>query len=547
MALRFSADSMLTESTSYLSACSDIAQMLNKKPNMTIAEISKTLREISYSYHLSSLPKHESIIRFLPFDSKYRKILKVKPIKTASGVAVVAVMPKPYECPHGRCIYCPGGVEHNTPLSYTGSEPSTKIAQRSSYDSFKQVLGKLHQLESRGHNISKIELVIVGGTFPFMPDEYQRQFVKGCFDALNTYKGKCDDAERLDQAMKFNETSKVRCVGLTVETKPDFCKQKHVELLLELGVTRVEIGVQSLRDNVYRKVNRGHTLKDVVESFKIARDAGYKIVAHMMPGLPNSNPGSDISDFKTLFYHASFKPDMVKIYPTLVLEGTGLFKLYSSGKFNAYTDDDMLKILIEVKKMVPPWVRIMRVQREIESKDIRDGPKRGNLRQLALEEMKKVGLKCKCIRCREVGLQGVNSYLSECKAKLNRLDYYASNGHEVFLSFENHDRSVILGFLRLRHTTDCFVKELKTKDDNGVAIVRELHIYGHATDIGKKSGFDGYQHRGFGLNLLDEAERIVMNEFGINSLSVISAVGTREYYRKFGYHLNGRYMTKVLC
>lgn len=545
-AQRGSVDSILDSSTAYILACSEIASKIAKKPKMTTAEISKTLREISSSYHLTTLPKNESIIRFLPFDSEYRKTLMVRPIKTASGVAVVAVMPKPYECPHGRCIYCPGGVEHNTPLSYTGSEPSTRIAQNSNYDSFKQVVYKLHQLESHGHSISKIELVVVGGTFPFMPDEYQLEFVKGCFDALNTLGGKRDLSSTLEQAKKFNETSKSRCVGLTVETKPDYCKQKQVKLLLGLGVTRVEIGVQSLRDNVYRAVNRGHTLKDVIESFRIARDAGCKIVAHMMPGLPNTTLENDITDFKTLFYHSSFKPDMIKIYPTLVLEGTGLFNLYKSGRYNAYTDEEMIKILVEVKKMVPPWVRIMRVQREIESDDIRSGPKCGNLRQLALKELKKRGLKCKCIRCREVGLQNSISYLSEDKVVLNRIDYNASAGHEVFLSYENEDKSVILGFLRLRHTTNPLIEQLKTEDERGVALVRELHVYGQAVDVGQKTSSDKYQHKGFGLCMLNEAENIVKNEFGINSLSVISAVGTREYYRKFGYHQNGPYMTKEL-
>jgi elongator complex protein 3 len=533
----------------YVLACHEIAMKMVKKPNMTMAEILKTLRETSSVYHLESLPKNENIIQFLPYDSKYRKTLMVRPIKSASGVAVIAVMPKPYECPHGRCIYCPGGVEHNTPLSYTGSEPSTRIAQRSNYDSFDQVVHKLHQLKSRGHSTGKIELVVVGGTFPFLPDEYQREFVKGCFDALNSFENNCHPSgasSGLDEAMKLNETSAARCVGLTVETKPDYCKHRQVELLLELGVTRIEIGVQSLRENVYRKVNRGHTLKDVIESFQIARDAGYKIVAHMMPGLPHSTPENDIADFKTLFYDPAFKPDMVKVYPTLVLEGTGLFNLYQSGKYMAYTDEDMLKILIQVKKIVPPWVRIMRIQREIDSKDIRGGPKSGNLRQIALRELKKIGLKCKCIRCREVGLQDGNRYLSRDEAILNRLDYSASNGQEVFLSFENEDRSIILGFLRLRYIRNPHITELHTNNDNGAAVVREIHVYGQAIDVGQKTSSDKYQHKGFGLSLLSEAERIVMDEFGTKRLSVISAVGTREYYRKFGYVQNGPYMTKVL-
>jgi elongator complex protein 3 len=470
----------------------------------------------------------------------------VKPIQTASGVAIVTVMPKPYECPHGRCIYCPGGIEYNTPLSYTGSEPSTKIAQRSKYDAFDQVTSKLCQLETRGHSISKIELVIVGGTFPFMPDEYQRDFVKGCFNALNIYKGIQSPATNLMDAKNCNETSSSRCVGLTIETKPDYCRQKHIELMLELGVTRVEIGVQSLQERVYQIVNRGHTLKEVIESFKVARNAGCKIVAHMMPGLPGTTFEKDVADFKTLFYHPFYKPDMVKIYPTLVLVNTGLFNLYKNGKYKAYSDNDMLKVLTEVKKIVPPWVRIMRVQREIESKDIIDGPKHGNLRQLATNELNKSGLKCNCIRCREIGHQNGNSNYQLDELIMNRLDYDASNGHEVFLSYESKDNSVILGFLRLRYTNSPVMKCLKTTGENGAAIVRELHVYGRAVEIGQKSESGKYQHKGLGVGMLNEAERIVKNELGLKKLSVISAVGTRRYYRKFGYNQNGPYVTKVL-
>lgn len=530
----------------FLEACNAIAEILSTKSDMTKAEIFKILREVSASFHLKSLPKNENIIQFLPFDSNYRKILMVRPIQTASGVAIVTVMPKPYECPHGRCIYCPGGIEHNTPLSYTGSEPSSKIAQRSKFDSFEQVTSKLCQLETRGHNISKIELVIVGGTFPFMPKDYQRDFVKGCFNALNTYKGSQSLSTNLMDAKKNNETSRSRCVGLTIETKPDYCRQKHIELMLELGVTRVEIGVQSLQESVYRIVNRGHTLREVIESFKVARDAGCKIVAHMMPGLPGTTFEKDVADFKTLFYHPFYKPDMVKIYPTLVLANTGLFNLYKNGKYKAYSDDDMLRVLAEIKKIVPPWVRIMRVQREIESKDIIDGPKRGNLRQLAINELNKSGLRCNCIRCREIGHQNGNSNLRVDEMILNRLDYDASNGHEVFLSYESKDSAIILGFLRLRYTNNPVIKYLKTSDENGAAIVRELHVYGRTVEIGQKKESGKYQHKGLGVGMLKEAERIVKNEFGLKKLSVISAVGTRRYYRKFGYDQNGPYVTKVL-
>lgn len=311
----------------------------------------------------------------------------VKPIKTASGIVVVTVMPKPFGCPQGRCIYCPGGIEFNTPLSYIGSEPSTKSAQKFEYDPYKQVQSKIHQLHARGHDVSKVEVVIVGGTFPFMPEEYQKDFAKLCFDALNGIK----PSVNLQEAIITNETAKNRCVGFTVETKPDYCKQQHIDLMLELGVTRIEIGIQSLRDEVYRTINRGHTLDDVVNSFQLARDAGYKIVAHMMPGLPNSSPEQDIQDFQTLFDNPCFKPDMLKIYPTLVLKHTGLYKLYQEGRYHAYSENDLMTVLLAIKKMVPPWVRIMRVQREIEPKDIVAGPKNGNLRQMALRKLDEDG------------------------------------------------------------------------------------------------------------------------------------------------------------
>jgi elongator complex protein 3 len=535
----YAASSTETDSN-YVQVCKSIAQQVQKEANMPVTTILKIKRETASKYHLSTMPKNEHIMQYLSNDSQYRKVLMVRPIKTASGVVVIAVMPKPFECPHGRCIYCPGGVEFNTPLSYTGSEPSTKSAQRFGYDPYVQVQCKLSQLCARGHDIGKVELVIVGGTFPFMPVEYQKEFAKSCFDALNGIKS----STNLQEAIKTNENAKIRCVGFTVETKPDYCKQHHIDLMLELGVTRVEIGIQSLRNEVYRAVNRGHTLGDVIGSFQVARDAGYKIGAHMMPGLPNSSPEKDIQDFRTLFEDPSFKPDMLKIYPTLVLKHTGLYKLHQEGRYSAYSDDDLIDVLVAVKKMVPPWVRIMRVQREIESKDIVAGPRSGNLRQIVLQKLAEIGLKCNCIRCREVGLQ--RRHLREDEVMMNRIDYFASNGHEVFLSFESIDKSTILGFLRLRKILNPYRKELKEVEGGATAIVRELHVYGPMLNVGKKRNDNSCQHKGYGIQLMQEAERIAKDEFNVKKLSVISAVGTRKYYKKFGYIQNGPYVSKVL-
>jgi len=524
---------LLSSTDDYQQACRSIAEQIEGRNMQSVRQTRQVVKQVAANYHLDTVPKNEHILKYLR-DSRYRRMLMVKPAKTASGVAVIAVMPKPYECPHGRCTYCPGGIEFNTPLSYTGTEPATKAAQGFSYDPYKQVASKMEQLQARGHEIGKTEIVIVGGTFPFMPVDYQKEFAKSCYDALNGMK-----SLTLENAMTVNETADNRCVGFTVETKPDYCKEPHIDLMLELGVTRVEIGVQSLRNNVYKLVNRGHTLDDVVDAFRIARDAGYKIVAHMMPGLPGSSPEKDIEDFSRMFEDDEFKPDMLKIYPTLVLEHTGLFKMHQSGKYHAYSDDDLVNVIVEVKKRVPEWVRIMRVQREIESKDIVAGPKSGNLRQIVLQKLKQQGNRCKCIRCRETGLQ--RKYPAEDEVSLSRTDYSASGGKEVFLSYESNDGHTILGFLRLRKVARPHRRELV-----GSAIVRELHIYGQAMNVGSREIDASYQHRGYGAKLLKEAERIVKDELGVKKIAVISAVGTRQYYRKLGYRQDGPYVSKVL-
>ena len=518
----------------YQQACKSIAEHIESGKNpLSIKQVLKVVRQVASEYHLHTIPRNEHIIHYLQ-GNRYRRLLMVKPAKTASGVAVIAVMPKPYACPHGRCIYCPGGIEFNTPLSYTGTEPATKVAQRFSYDPYQQVHSKIEQLQSRGHETGKTEVVVVGGTFPFMPGDYQREFAKSCYDALNGTK-----SLTLQQAIATNETADNRCVGFTVETKPDYCKEPHIDLMLDLGVTRVEIGIQSLNNNVYRLVNRGHTLDDVVYAFKIARDAGYKIVAHMMPGLPGSSSKKDIEDFRRLFEDDAFKPDMLKIYPTLVLEHTGLFNMHRNGNYQAYSDDELVNVIVEAKKLVPEWVRIMRIQREIESKDIIAGPKSGNFRQIVFKKLREQGYRCKCIRCRETGLQ--RRYPSEDEVILRRRDYSASKGSEIFLSYETKAGDTILGFLRLRKVARPHRVEL-----DGSAVVRELHIYGQAISIGINDRGDSYQHKGLGMKLLKEAERISKDDLGVDKIAIISAVGTRQYYKKFGYHQDGPYVSKEL-
>jgi len=530
------------EGYDYDLACMEIANKLSLLEELSLKDISSFIRGASSKYHLSKTPKFQDIVKYLPIDSNIRKIMMVKPIKTASGVLVITVMAKPYDCPHGRCIYCPGGKELNIPLSYTGKEPVTRLAQKLDYDPKNQIISKLKQEYSRGHNISKIELVIVGGTFPFMPQDYQRNFIKECFEALN---GR--ESASLQKAQELNETSDIRCVGFTVETKPDYCKDTHIDLLLELGITRVEIGVQTLGENVYKNTNRGHTIQDVYESFQIAKDAGYKIVAHMMPGLPGSDPQKDLEDFKKLFEDPRLKPDMLKIYPTLLLKDTGLAKLYEKGVYKPYPDEVFTDLLLEIKKIVPPWVRIMRIQREIESENILYGYKSGNFRQILQQKLREQGLQCNCIRCREAGIKKLTNY-KDIIISLNRIDYDSSKGKEVFLSLEDSDNKILFGFLRLRKLANPHRQELREKDGNPSAIVRELHVVGQLVDIGNNNDFmiTSYQHKGYGSNLLGIAENIVKNEFGLNSISIISAIGTRQYYKKFGYLLNGPYVSKEL-
>ena len=526
----------MTGTDSFSRACGEITQNLLLVHEPTGRRVRKEIMRVCAKYSLERIPRNCEILAMAsgPEFERLRRVLLKKPAKTASGVAVVALMPKPYACPHGRCTYCPGGVGSNSPNSYTGSEPSTLNAIESGYDPGLQITSKIDRLVALGHDPSKMELVIVGGTFLFMPRDYQRGFVKSCYDALN---GKSSGT--LEEAKSANEHAAIRNVGLTIETKPDYCKREHVDAMLDYGVTRIEMGVQSLRERVYGVVNRGHTYGDVTESFQVSKDAGYKLVAHMMPGLPTATPDEDISDFGRLFSDERLRPDMLKIYPSLVVAGTPLYEQYRRGEYVPYSDEEMVRVLTEAKKAVPRWVRIMRVQREIAPGEIIAGPKSGNLRQLVHQSLARQGLSCRCIRCREAGLS--SNGRDPADASLRRTDYDSSGGREVFLSYEDSDDS-IYGFLRLRRPGP-----LAHRDEVGgdSCIVRELHVYGRSLGIGKRQK-GGIQHSGLGRSLLREAERISQEEFDARRLLVISAVGTRQYYRRLGYSLYGPYMSKTL-
>ncbi len=423
-------------------------------------------------------------------------------------------------------------------MSYTSGEPAAMRGMQNGYDPFKQITSRLNQLTAIGHEPSKVELVIQGGTFLAAPLEYQEEFVKRCLDAVNHY-----DSENLDEARKLAEISEVRNVGLTIETKPDWCKQPHVDQMLNFGVTRVEIGVQVIDDNVYALTNRGHTISDVVEAFQVSRDAGLKIVAHMMPGLPGSDPQKDLESFKSLFQDPRFRPDMLKIYPCLVMEGTELYDWWLAGRYTPYDTDQAAELTSQVKEIVPPWVRIMRVHREFPAKFIIAGVKRGNLRELALRKLHDRGKRCRCIRCREVGHLALKEKLVVAPDEVGTVfqEYEASEGHEVFISIEDTEHDALIGFLRLRFPSS---KAHRKEVETSTAIIRELHVYGNEVPVGRRYT-NAWQHAGFGRMLLQEAETLA-GEHGARRILVLSALGTKQYYKRFGYDYDGAYMGKKL-
>ncbi len=517
----------------YNDICSEISSTLLTLKEPTGSRIRSEIKRICAKYSLNKIPRNHEILAAVPDSGSdaLRSLLVKKPAKTASGVAVIALMPMPYACPHGRCTYCPGGVSQNTPNSYTASEPAALNAMENSYDPKKQILTKLDNLKACGHDASKTELVVVGGTFLFMPKEYQKNFVKSCYEALNGH-----GSPTLQDARDSNRFSPVRNVGLTIETKPDFCKKEHIDAMLEYGATRIEIGVQTLHDEVYRAVNRGHTYDDVVESFQAAKDSGYKIAAHMMPGLPGMTPEQDIADFGRLFADSDLRPDMLKIYPSLVIRDTPLYRDYVRGRYRPYDQDEMIHVLAEAKKAVPPWVRIMRVQREISPDDIVAGPRSGNLRQLVLDRLKSQGAKCLCIRCREIRLEKCD--MDNISLRARRYD--SSGGQEAFLSYEDESDS-IYGFLRLRRP--CMPHRREITPDS--CIIRELHVYGRTVRVGGQARGHA-QHSGLGKNLVKEAERLSQEEYDARKILVISAAGTKPYYERLGYKNDGPYMAKEL-
>jgi elongator complex protein 3 len=552
---------------------SEIISVLKEKEHSK-KELNSLKNALSKKHRLKRIPTDAQILLHASAEDFKKLKLVTKPTRTMSGVAPIALMTMPEKCPHGTCIYCPGGpgsVFGDVPQSYTGNEPSAMRSIRNHYDPYLIVFNRLEQYVVLNQNPEKTEVIIQGGTFPAYHKEYKEEFVMYIFKAMNDFSemfyapefdfakfraffelpGDITDKNRtrriqekllgfkgnstLEKEQGRNETAKIRCVGLTIETKPDWGLLEHANEMLEFGCTRVELGIQATDEKIIKFVNRGHTIQDSIESTRILKDLGFKINYHMMPGLPLSSPEKDLEMLKETLDNPDYRPDMFKIYPTMVIKGTALYNLYKLGKYKPLTREHAADIISELKRDMPYWIRIMRVQRDIPTYITEAGVDKTNLRQYIEKKLDEKGIKCRCIRCREAGLVSLKKKI-KVEPKLFVVEYEASNGREFFISFENPSREILFGYCRLRFPSQSFRKEITDKS----AIIRELHVVGTATGIGEEGNM---QHKGLGRKLLEKAQEIA-KEHGKDRMVVISGVGVREYYRKLGYAKDGPYMVK---
>ncbi len=463
----------------------------------------------------------------------YAGTIARRPSRSLSGVAVVAVMTAPARCPHGRCTYCPGGVEARSPQSYTGEEPSALRGAQFGWDARAIAQHRVETLEALGHPTSKIEAIVMGGTFPARPRAYQEEVLRGIYDGLNG-----TVSTTLAEARDRNATASRRVVGLTVETRPDWCDDRILPFLLDGGVTRIELGVECLHPDVLAAVGRAHGVEEVVRATREARDRGFKVGYHVMLGLPGMDPAKDLEDFRRLWADEAFRPDFLKLYPTLVLPGTELFDTWKAGRYEPYGVETAVRVLAEMKRELPPWVRIHRIQRDIPARLIAAGVRSSNVRQLALARLAAEGRRCRCLRCREPG-RSVDP--APEAFELTETQYAAGGGSEWFLAFETSATDTVAGYLRLREPSRA------TSGGLDGPVVRELKVVGREVPVGASAGGAAeLQHRGFGRRLLARAEEIA-RERGYGRLRVISAVGARAYYARHGYLRDGPYLAKSLA
>jgi len=470
-----------------------------------------------------------------PADAALLERLRLKPVRTLSGVTTVTVLTKPYPCP-GQCIFCPDDVR--MPKSYLPDEPGAMRGLEHNFDPYAQVVSRIQALSALGHPTDKIELLILGGTFSAYRRDYQRWFVRRCFEALNGLPASEGDTteDSLSALHLANETALHRNVGLVIETRPDEITLAEIHWLRELGVTKVQIGAQSLDDKILALNKRGHTVAQLRQAVALLRAAGFKIVLHWMPNLLGATLESDRQDFSRLW--DDLCPDEIKIYPTQLLANTVLYEYWRSGEYHPYTTAELIDLLAELKSTIPRYCRVNRVVRDIPSTHVVEGNRRTSLRQDVLAEMHRRGTSCRCIRCREVRKRVVDP----SALILKDMVYQAGGAEEHFISFDTPDDK-LAGFIRLS-LPGAESPSTGLSDLEGAAIIREVHVYGQSLPVGAEQN-GAVQHSGLGTRLLAEADRIAQMR-GFRRMAVIAAVGTRRYYLERGFRRGELYLIKDL-
>ena len=566
-----STESDATESEAFKRVCEELIDRI-LAGELERDDVESAKLDVCSEHSSPKVPKNSEILDHAPQERReeLESVLRRKPVRTASGVSPVAIMTSPHNCPHGKCLYCPGGPdsEFSSSQSYTGNEPAAARGVQNDYDPYGQVRLRLEQLREIGHPVDKVELILMGGTMTARSHDYQEWFVKRALQAMNEYDvdGEPEpaegesfaqdpeeyDFEYVEDVIARNETADVRDIGTTFETKPDWCDREQIDRMLRLGGTKVEVGVQTTFERINREMHRGHGAQASIDANRRLRDAAFKIGFHMMPGQPGMTKEMCLEDFRRLFEDEKWRPDYLKIYPTLVVRGTRTYDMWHDGEYDPLTNEEAAELVAEIKSMIPKYTRLQRVQRDIPADFIDAGVWKSNLRQLARQKMADHGWTCDCIRCREVGMNDQ----APGDVELDVMTYEAAGGTEHFISYEDPDNDLLVGFCRLRFPGNPQRAELRD-----AALVRELHVYGPMVEVSEarsasetssgdkpRDGDESYdwQHKGYGRTLLRKAEALAADA-GYETVSVISGIGAREYYReRLGYHQDGPYVSKRL-
>jgi elongator complex protein 3 len=555
-----------TETEAFEQVCEELVSRI-LAGDLERDDVESAKMEVCSEYSAPKVPKNSELMDFVPNEQReeLEEVLQRKPVRTASGVSPIAIMTSPKRCPHGKCLYCPGGPdsEFSSSQSYTGHEPAAARGEQNDYDPYGQVTLRLNQLRQIGHPVDKAELILMGGTMTARSHDYQEWFVRRALEAMNDFDVDAPpepaeevsfaqdpdeyDFRYLEDVVAENETADVRNVATTFETKPDWCDPEQIDRMLDLGGTKVEVGVQTTFERINREMHRGHGTQASIDANRRLRDSGFKVGFHMMPGQPGMSKEMCLEDFRRIFENSDWRPDYLKIYPTLVVEGTVTYDWYRKDEFQPLENEEAAELVAEIKDMIPRYTRLQRVQRDIPADFIEGGVWKSNLRQLARKRMDEHGWTCDCVRCREVGMNDEDPETVE----MDVMTYESGGGTEHFISFEDFEKDLLVGFCRLRFPNDPVRREL---DD--AAIVRELHVYGSqvgvgsaaqsATDQSSDDAVGQHQHRGYGRRLLAKAEELAADT-GYSKLAVISGIGVREYYRnKLDYRQDGPYVSKRL-